>query len=257
MRVAAIYDLHGNLPALEAVLADIQREGVDRIVVGGDVVCGPMTTAVMDRLLDLEPPADFISGNAEAAVLTEMAGNEHRVPFPEPIREVLRWEAAQLQRFAPVLGGWPMTLRHSLPGLGDVLFCHATPRDLEEIFLESTPEQVLVPIFEPARADVVVCGHTHMQFDRRVGPVRVVNAGSVGMPFAAPGAYWVLLGPGIELRCTSYDLDAAAARVRATTYPQAQEFADKYILDPPSTTVMQAALEKVAIGAASASLPSQ
>jgi predicted phosphodiesterase len=249
MRVAAIYDIHGNLPALEAVLAEIRREGVDRIVVGGDVVCGPMTAAVMDRLLDLRPPADFICGNAEASVLTEMAGNEHRVPFPEPVRDVLRWEAAQLRRFAPVFGNWPMTLRHSLPALGDVLFCHATPRDLEEIFLESTPEHVLLPIFEPVRAGVVVCGHTHMQFDRNVGQVRVVNAGSVGMPFASPGAYWVLLGPGIDLRCTSYDLDAAATQVRATTYPQAQEFADKYILDPPSTAAMQAAFEKVAIGA--------
>jgi diadenosine tetraphosphatase ApaH/serine/threonine PP2A family protein phosphatase len=173
------------------------------------------------------------------------------VPFPEPIREVLRWEAAQLRRFAPVFGNWPMTLRHSLPALGDVLFCHATPRDLEEIFLESTPEHVLLPIFEPVRAGVVVCGHTHMQFDRNVGQVRVVNAGSVGMPFASPGAYWVLLGPGIELRCTSYDLDAAATRVRATAYPQAQEFADTYILDPPSTATMRAAFEKVSIGAAS------
>ena len=253
MRVAAIYDIHGNLPALEAVLADIRREGVDRIVVGGDVVCGPMTAAVMDCLLDLRPPADFIRGNAEASVSTEMAGAEHRVPFPEGVREVLRWEAAQLQRFAPVFGGWPMTLRHSLPGLGDVLFCHATPRDLEEIFLESTPEHVLLPIFESAGADVVVCGHTHMQFDRKIGSVRVVNAGSVGMPFAAPGAYWSLLGPGIDLRCTAYDLGAAAARVRATAYPQAQEFADKYILDPPSTAAMQAVFEKLAIGAASIS----
>jgi Icc-related predicted phosphoesterase len=68
MRVAAIYDIHGNLPALEAVLADIAREGGDRIVVGGDVLCGPMTADVMDRLLTLEPPADFIQGNAEASV---------------------------------------------------------------------------------------------------------------------------------------------------------------------------------------------
>ena len=87
-----------------------------------------------------------------------------------------------------------------------------------------------------------------MQFDRRIGRVRVVNAGSVGMPFAAPGAYYLLLGPGVELRHTPYDLDAAAARVRAASYPQAREFADNYILDPPSTEAMTAAFEKLAIG---------
>jgi predicted phosphodiesterase len=252
MRVAAIYDIHGNLPALEAVLGSIAREGADLIVVGGDVVCGPMTAAVMDRLLGVEPPADFIRGNAEASVLTEMAGADHPVPFPESIREVLRWEAGQLQRFVPVFGGWPMTLRHRLPGLGDVLFCHATPRDLEEIFLESTPEHILLPIFEVTGADVVVCGHTHMQFDRTIGRVRVVNAGSVGMPFDAPGAYWLMLGPGVEFRRTDYDLEAAAARVRATSYPQAHQFADGSILAPPSAAAMRAAFEKLAIGAPAA-----
>jgi diadenosine tetraphosphatase ApaH/serine/threonine PP2A family protein phosphatase len=132
-----------------------------------------------------------------------------------------------------------------------VLFCHATPRDLNEIFLESTPEHVLLPIFEAARADVVVCGHTHMPFDRTIGNVRVVNAGSVGMPFAAPGAYYVLLGPGVEPRHLHYDLRGAAARVRATPYPQAREFADKYILDPPSTAAMTAVFEGFAVGRSS------
>jgi putative phosphoesterase len=251
MRAAAIYDIHGNLPALEAVLDQIAREGVDRIVVGGDVVCGPMTAGVMDRLLQIKTPIDFIKGNAEDSVLTEMAGADHPMPFPEPIRAVLRWEARQLPRFSALMANWPMTLRHRIEGLGDVLFCHATPRDLNEIFLESTPEAVLTPIFDAARADVVVCGHTHMQFDRTVGAVRVVNAGSVGMPFAEPGAYYVLLGPGVELRRLDYDRAGAAARVRATAYPQATEFADKYILDPPSTAVMQGAFEKLAVGAAS------
>ena len=250
MRVAAIYDIHGNLPALEAVLEDIARERVDRIVVGGDVVVGPMTAAVLERLLELGTPADFIQGNAEASVLTEMSGGTHPTPFPETILELLRWEAAQVRRFSAVLAAWPMTLRQRIDGLGDVLFCHATPRDLNEIFLASTPESVLVPIFEAAHADVVVCGHTHMPFERTIGGVRVVNAGSVGMPFAAPGAYYVLLGPGAEPRRIEYDLDGAASAVRATSYPQAREFADKYILDPPSTEAMTAMFEKLAIGSA-------
>jgi diadenosine tetraphosphatase ApaH/serine/threonine PP2A family protein phosphatase len=81
---------------------------------------------------------------------------------------------------------------------------------------------------------VVVCGHTHMQFDRMIGTTRVVNAGSVGMPFGEPGAYWLLLGPDVELRHTSYDLKRAAERIRQTDYPQAEDFAARYVLQPPS-----------------------
>jgi putative phosphoesterase len=252
MRVAAIYDIHGNLPALEAVLENIGREGADLIVVGGDVVVGPMTVEVIDRLLGVKTPVEFIQGNAEDSVLTEMAGKEHVMPFPEPIRDLLRWEAQQLTRFASVLRGWPMTVRHHVAGLGDVLFCHATPRDLNEIFVETTPADVLASIFEAASADVVVCGHTHMQFDRTIGRVRVVNAGSVGMPFDEPGAYWLMLGPGVELRRTAYDFEAGAARVRASGYPQAEQFATGSILAPPSAAAMRSSFEKLAIGAARA-----
>jgi diadenosine tetraphosphatase ApaH/serine/threonine PP2A family protein phosphatase len=85
---------------------------------------------------------------------------------------------------------------------------------------------------------MVVCGHTHMQFDRAVGTVRVVNAGSVGMPFSGPGADWLLLGPGIQLRHTEYDLAKAAQRIRETQYPQAGDFADNNVLTTPSEPAM-------------------
>ncbi len=101
-----------------------------------------------------------------------------------------------------------------------MLFCHATPRDDNEIFTRRTPEPRLLPVFEDTGAPLVVCGHTHMQFDRRIGKVRVVNAGSVGMPFGQPGAHWALLDRGdIQLKRTHYDLEAAAARIRVTRYP--------------------------------------
>ena len=77
-----------------------------------------------------------------------------------------------------------------------------------------------------------------MQFDRTIGDVRVVNAGSVGMPFGTAGADWLLLGPGVELRHTSYDLAAAAARIRTTAYPMADEFAASYVLNPPTEDAM-------------------
>ena len=115
-----------------------------------------------------------------------------------------------------------------------MLFCHATPRNDTEMFTRVTAEERLVPIFAPTRAAIVVCGHTHMQFDRRVGQTRVLNAGSVGMPFQEPGAYWLLLDTDVELRHTRYDLDEAAERIRATGYPQADEFAERNVLHPPS-----------------------
>jgi len=77
-----------------------------------------------------------------------------------------------------------------------------------------------------------------MQFDRMVGGVRVVNAGSVGMPFGKPGADWLLLGPGVQLRHTDYDLPRAAALVRCTDYPDAANFAAHSILNPPSEKTM-------------------
>jgi diadenosine tetraphosphatase ApaH/serine/threonine PP2A family protein phosphatase len=118
--------------------------------------------------------------------------------------------------------------------IGDVLFCHATPRNDTEIFTRCTPEERLAPIFSGLGVEIVVCGHTHMQFDRAIGSVRVVNAGSVGMPFGRPGAYWLLLGPDVQLRRTDFDLTAAAARVRATRYPQAEDFAANNIQQPPT-----------------------
>lgn len=233
MRVAALYDIHGNLPALEAVLAEVRRTGVDLVVIGGDVLPGPMPRETLDALLDLEIPARFIVGNGEAAVLAEKAGKE--AALPETVRQTLRWTAGHL---LPAhewwLADWPRTLRVEIPGLGKVLFCHATPRSDTEVFTRLTPDDRILPAFAGIDAALVVCGHTHMQFDRAVGALRVVNAGSVGMPFGRPGADWLLLGPGVELRHTSYDLQRAAARIRATSYPDAKEFADRDVLSPRS-----------------------
>src|ERR1700739_1476905 len=119
-----------------------------------------------------------------------------------------------------------------------VLFCHATPRNENEIFTRLTRDDPLMAVFAGVKASVVVCGHTHMQFDRVVGGVRVVNAGSVGMPFGKTGADWLILGPKVQFRHTAYDLTKAAERIRQTNYPQAQEFAERYILKPPSEQEM-------------------
>jgi predicted phosphodiesterase len=221
MRVAAIYDIHGNLPALEAVLQDVQ--GVDLVIVGGDVVPGPMAREALERLLHWNVSVQFIQGNGEVAVLAEMAGKDSNIP--QHFREVVRWNAQQFDaEDKQLLGAWPKTLQIEVDGLGKVLFCHATPRNETEIFTRLTPEQSLLPVFAGIEASVAVCGHTHMQFDRMIGRVRVVNAGSVGMPYGEPGAYWLLLGPEIQFRHTRYNLSRAAERIRSTSYPQAQEF---------------------------------
>ncbi len=234
MRVAAIYDIHGNLPALEAVLQEIRQANVDRIIVGGDVLPGPMASETLAALLDLDTPMQFISGNGDRVVLEQMRGRESS-EVPEQYREVIRWNAQQLRPDdQQLLASWPDTVRVEIPGLGTVLFCHATPRNDFEIFTRLTPEDRLLPIFEPLDVSLVVCGHTHMQFDRVIGRTRVVNAGSVGMSFQGPGAYWLLLGPGVVLQWTSYDSAKAAERIRATEYPQHEDFALRSVLQPPS-----------------------
>jgi predicted phosphodiesterase len=256
MRVAALYDIHANLPALEAVLQDVRQADVDQVVAGGDVILGPMPRETFRRLLDLDIPVKFIHGNCELAVLAHMAAGEtgpvtywgttSGAPLPEPYREVYRWTAQQLYpEFEPLIAGWPKTLRLEIGGLGEVLFCHATPRSETEVFTRLTPEDRLLPLFEGLDASVVVCGHTHMQFDRLVGKTSLVNAGSVGEPFGEPGARWALLGPDVQLRYTTYDFMQAAERIRATDYPQAQEFVIQSILQPPSEAEMLEAYSRV------------
>jgi predicted phosphodiesterase len=238
VKIAALYDIHANLPALDAVLREVSDVKVDRIVIGGDVLPGPMPLEALARLAELMCPVEFILGNGEVAVLDCLAGKIPRVP--EQYQPTLRWVAGEISADqVRSISGWPKTLRITLAGLGDVLFCHATPRNEDEIFTATTPGHTLLPIFTDARADVVICGHTHMQFERTVGATRVANAGSVGMPFGEPGADWLLLSPsGIEFRHTSYNLREAAECIRRTSYPQSEEFAAKSILQPPSKEEM-------------------
>jgi diadenosine tetraphosphatase ApaH/serine/threonine PP2A family protein phosphatase len=106
-----------------------------------------------------------------------------------------------------------------------------------EIITRVTDGDLLLPLFQSESASVVVCGHTHMQYHRTIGRIRLVNAGSVGAPYGEPGAYWLLLDSGIRLRHTTYDLAAAAERIRATAYPLAREFANA-VLQPSSEEEM-------------------
>lgn len=245
MRVAAIYDIHGNLPALEAALEDVRQAGVDEIVVGGDVVPGPMPRETLELLLSVKIPMRFIQGNGDRVVLGAMRGEEP-IEVPERFRDGIRWNAGQLAaEHEEVLASWPRTTRMKIDGPGKVLFCHATPRNDTDVFTRLTPEDRLRPLFQDLDADLVVCGHTHMQFDRTIRDLRVLNAGSAGMPFGGPGAYWLLLGSTVELRRTRFELTEAAKRIRATSYPEAANFADNNILRPPSEEQMLKAFARI------------
>lgn len=230
MRVAALYDVHGNLPALEAVLAEVEELEVDAVVVGGDIAIGPQPRETLERLLALGERARFLRGNGDREIAS---------PPSEPTdlwEERTRWASGQLERGQLAwLAALADTQSLDVGGLGGVLFCHGSPRRDDEILTRISPEARVAAAVAGVAEATVVCGHTHVQFDREVAGKRLVNAGSVGMPYeAAPGAYWALLGPDVELLRTEYDLEAAAAAIRATGYPDADELAAENVLTVPS-----------------------
>lgn len=255
LRVAVLCDIHANLPALESVLEEIHHAGVDLVVLGGDVLPGPMPRETLARLQALDVPLKGIHGNGELGVLAQVeAGDPSAVTYwgttsgyilPEPLRQIPIWTAGQLQPAnVSLLRTWPKTIRVRIDPLGDVLFCHGTPTSETDAFTRLTPEDVLLPVFEGLGVSLVVCGHTHMQFDRMIGTTRVVNAGSVGMPFGRTGADWLLLGPDVQLQNTPYDLAAAGARIRRTEYPQAREMAES-LTEPPAEGAMLDAFTRI------------
>jgi diadenosine tetraphosphatase ApaH/serine/threonine PP2A family protein phosphatase len=165
----------------------------------------------------------------------------------EAVSECMRWTAKQLERSQrDFLAQLPDQATFRVDGLGEVLFCHGSPRSDEEMITAATPEERLRPMLVGVRQRVVVCGHTHMQFDRTIDGMRIVNAGSVGMPYGDAGAYWLLLGPEIMLRRTLYDLQDAAVRIRASGYPQAQDFAENNVLKPETEAEAIAVFERMA-----------
>jgi len=209
MKVAVLNDIHGNLPALEAVLAEVEREDVDAIVVGGDVSVGPYPRETLERLDDLGDRVRFLRGNADREAVTESA--HAGVAWT---RERLTEEQREFLRVLPT------TLSLDVDGLGHVLFCHGSPRSDEEILTKVSPDERIRAALAGVEERVVVCGHTHHQFDRVVDRWRLVNAGSVGMPYeGSPGAYWTLLGPDVEPRRAEYDVEAAARAIAALGYP--------------------------------------
>jgi len=235
--IAVLADLHGVLPALRAVLAEPQVVEADAVVLLGDLASGPQPVETLDLLRSLGDRAIWVSGNADRELVELADGNDIEIPDA-----ITAWAAAQLrpdQR--DLLAGLPLTARCSVLGIGEVLCCHATPRDDTEVALVDSAverwQEVLAGV--PAEVGTVVCGHTHMPFLRLVDRRTVVNPGSVGMPYGSVGAHWALLGgdaqPSISLRRTSYDQHAAAEEIIANSaFPDVGEWVDFFVRRPAS-----------------------
>jgi putative phosphoesterase len=240
MKVAALYDVHGNLPALEAVLAEVEEMGADVVLSGGDLVLGPQPSECLERLRALG--ATFIRGNCDRAV----AGAP---PSDDPWLDKIAWVADRLRADQlEFVRSWPEVVSLEVDGLGSVLFCHGSPRSDEEIVTAITPPKRLDPILDGVREEVVVGGHTHVQFERRVGDRLLINAGSVGLPYEGRAgiACWALLGPEVELRRTPYEVELAVEEIRATGYPDADGQVQGFLLEPSSAEEATAYFEALA-----------
>ncbi len=231
MRVAVLADIHANLPALEAVLAEPDVVSADRVVLLGDIALGPMPAETLDLLDSLGERAVWVHGNCEREVLAAYDGTAG-----DTMNATAAHATAALiePRHRDLLDGLPLPVSLDVEGLGPVLFCHATPRRDDEMVLVDSPMAVWRRAFGGVTQQTVALGHTHMPFDRLVDRRRAVNAGSVGMSYGADGACWALLGPTVQLRRTAYDIDAAAARIATSDYADVEEWVRQYVREPPS-----------------------
>jgi predicted phosphodiesterase len=215
VKVLALYDIHGNVDALDAVLTDPRAAGPDAVVVGGDAVPGPFAGAALDRLEALSVPVHWVRGNGEREVAAAVGAPE---PAPDD------WAAVTGAITAAELGGERALALGELPltvELDGVVYCHASPRRDDEMLTRLSPAERWEEALAGVEARLVVGGHTHQQDDRAVGATRFVNAGSVGLPYEGDGvARWLWVADGEpELRSTGYDAARAGARLLEAGWP--------------------------------------
>jgi predicted phosphodiesterase len=232
-RVAVLSDVHGNAPALEAVLAEVGQAEADLIVFGGDLTWGPLPDETFELVRGLG--ARFVRGNADRAVLENVSETERE-----------QWmQAHHTDELRELLASFEEQVVVEVDGLGPVRFCHGSPRTDEECVTPETPEERVLEFSEGVAERVIVTAHVHIQFDREVAGIRSVNAGSVGLPYEGrPGAYWALLGPDVELRRTEYDLDETIERYRQSGQPGVEQIVEMMVEPPEPREVIDHA-EKV------------
>jgi putative phosphoesterase len=232
--VAVLSDIHGALPALEAVLAEPDVQTADQIVVTGDIAAGPLPVQTLDVLVSLGEHVTWVRGNADRELVAVARGMQSEY-------DVSNWAGQQLRPDqVELLDGLPHPVTFEVDGFGPVLFCHGTPRDDDEVVLVDSALSRWSEVFadlDPA-VRTVVCGHTHMPFQRMVDRRLVVNPGSLGMPYGRPGPHWALLRDGVvQLRRTEVDLAWLAQQtIELSDYPGVAEWADAYARSAASDT---------------------
>jgi putative phosphoesterase len=237
-KVAVIADVHGNAPALRAVLDEIEREEVDLIVSCGDLTWGPLPEETFELARGLSG-ARFVRGNADRAVLERVSGTDRE-------RWMQEHHTAEMRDF---LASFEDAVVVEVDGLGAVRLCHGSPRSDEECVTPETPEDRVREFTAEIDERVVVTAHVHMQFDRDVAGMRSVNAGSVGLPYeSAPGAYWALLGPDVEHRRTDYDYEATIERYRASGQPSVEDIVELMLTPPPQSEIIEYGESRVFAG---------
>jgi predicted phosphodiesterase len=182
-----------------------------------------MPAEVLDVLMALKVPVRWVRGNADREVLNPPQDDS----FPAM---VARFAAARLSPSdRELLASFETTIVED-----GIMFCHGSPRCDTEIVTIFTPDEIIEEISSGVAEPVIVGGHVHHQFDRKVGSHRWLNAGSVGLPYEGrPGAFWVLLDKGVpRFRCTEYDIDAALKDIRATGMPDPDELLRASLIEP-------------------------
>lgn len=232
--VAVIADIHGNLPALDAVLAEPRIAHADALVVAGDHAAGPQPTEVLDRLRSLGERVMLVRGNADRELVDLALGRDIAIPD-----ELTAWAASCLSSTdIAMLEALPHPLALSVSGFGPVLICHGSPRrDDDVVLVDSRPER-WHEVFEGVGPEIrtVVCGHTHMPFVRLVNGRLVVNPGSVGMPYGRKEPSWAILSEGtVALGSTPVDPDEMANQIsEASLFPGVRTWVSDYVARPPS-----------------------
>jgi len=227
--VAVLSDIHGVLPALDAVLAEPAVVDAERIVLTGDIAARPQPVQVLDRLLGLGNRVTWVRGNADRELVELARGQTEDVGDP-----IAPWAARQLTAdHVDWLAGLPYPVTLNVDGFGEVVFCHATPRDDEEVVVVDSRLERWAEVLAglPGEVMTVVCGHTHMPFARLANRRHIINPGSVGMPYGRQGAHWARLADGaVTMRRTCYDPVAACTLVREqSSYPEVAEWADYFL----------------------------
>jgi predicted phosphodiesterase len=242
VRIAVLADVHGNLPALRAVLRDLDRESADAIVVAGDVVGGPFVAQSLELLAARPETVHWIAGNSEREAVAVYDGGP---AADDPAGRAAAWSAAALdRRWRDALAAWPIALV-----LDGVAFCHGSPRRDDEMLTRATPDAVVDEVLTGVGEALVVGGHTHQQFIRGVGTERTVaNAGSVGLPYEGrPGAFWMVIEDGRPaIRETAYDITASVAELRSSGYPEIDDHLDGSVVAPADPAWVAAYFEHLA-----------